>query len=39
MRKKVGRGAKKEGLKLAWYCFFFLSLPMKKEFSKNYTYI
>ena len=35
LRKKVGSGAKKEGVKLAWhYIFYYLC----KEFSKNYTY-
>jgi hypothetical protein len=36
LRKKVGSGAKKEGVKLAWhYIFYYLC---KEEISKNYTY-
>ena len=36
LRKKVGRGAKKKGIKLAWhYIFYYLC---KEEISKNYTY-
>lgn len=38
LRKKVGRGAKKEGLKLAWHYIFTIFAKNKEEISKNYTY-
>ena len=36
LRKKVGSGAKKEGVKLAWHYIF--DYLCKEEISKNYTY-